>query len=137
MNLLECHSKRKLFPCCLKTDFLGSASTGSPSLSLLFPSFLILVCCCCITNCHKLNGVKQHMLKLSHTCYAPGVQAQVSCMPLQSCNQGVDQGVVLIWSLTGDQARSDCWQNSFPCSYRSEGWRPPSIPRRPSLLFAT
>lgn len=136
--------RERCFPAVprLKTSFHWSSFS-----SLLCPSFPVLVCYCCITKCHKLNGLKQHLLTISQ--HALTISVHQKCKHgLAGCLcEAAVKVLVRPESSSGErgQAYSDCWQNSFTCSYRSVspdfsptvGWRPPSAPRGPSQLFAT
>lgn len=84
----------------------------------------ILVFCCCITNCHTLNGLKQHTFISSQSfMWKPqDSKAEFSGQGLIRSKSRCWQSWALVLRLQGRicfQAYS-CWQNYISCSYWTE-----------------
>lgn len=93
-----------------------------------------LVSYCCVTNYHKLSGLKQHRNLLSHSVCGPGFWAWLHVL----CASGPHKASFtvlsrlhlnwrLVWGRIHFQAHSGCQQNLFPCSYETGGWRSPQV----------
>lgn len=77
----------------------------------------------CITNCCKLSDLKQHTC-ITHSFYEAGDQVWLSWSMALSLQRGrqdcviwrLDLGTISLW------APSDCWQNSFLCGCKTDGF---------------